>query len=99
MESILAQAQIKLMQQRMNNMNSSFYQTLDMTAGAANGIIYGPTSPYKTVYESSAPGRRYNTPWGVESEQYSAQAMGAVHEVQNDTMRVRILEATWKEVE
>jgi len=99
MESILAQAQIKLMQQRMNNMNSSFYQTLDMTAGAANGIIYGPTSPYKTVYESSAPGRRYNTPWGVESEQYSAQAMGAVHEVQNDTMRVRILEATWREVE
>lgn len=99
MESILAQAQVKLMQQRMNNMQSSFYQNLDRTAGAANGIVYGPTNPYKTVYESSASGRRYDTPWGIESETYSAQAMGAAHGVQNDTMRIRMLEIAWKEVE
>lgn len=99
MESLLAQAKVSLMQQETNHITSSFYQTMDMTGGPGSRVVYGPTSHYTTVYESSATGRRYGTPWGIESERYSAQAMGAMNQVQNDTMRVRMLEAEWRKVE
>ncbi|KAH9882594.1 hypothetical protein J1614_000830 [Plenodomus biglobosus] len=98
-ENIYRQAQIKLSQQRMNNSLSSFYQTLDRTVGNANGIHFGPVSPYKTVWESSMTGNRYNTEFGIDAENYAAQGRAARQGVHSDTARIRMLEAAWKEVE
>lgn len=67
-KNLLAQAQIKLSQQRVNNTTSSFYQHLDSTVGNANDIRYGPQPAYKTVWESSATGHRYSTTFGVDAE-------------------------------
>ncbi|KAF2124910.1 hypothetical protein P153DRAFT_348974 [Dothidotthia symphoricarpi CBS 119687] len=97
--NILANAELKLLQQRMNNSTSTFYNMLDRTGGNATGIHYGPSSDYKTVYGSSATGNWYNTPHGITSERYSAQALDGGSSISSDTMRIKMLEDSWHEVE
>ncbi|KAH9875959.1 hypothetical protein IAQ61_003424 [Plenodomus lingam] len=92
------EAQIKLLQQKMHNSTSSFYQTLDRNVG--NSVIeFGPVSTYKTVWESSATGNRYNTAFGIDAENYAAKGRAAAQGVHNDTARIRMLESAWREVE
>ncbi|KAF2851964.1 hypothetical protein T440DRAFT_48294 [Plenodomus tracheiphilus IPT5] len=99
MQNLLAQARIKLSQQRMNNINSSFYQNLDRTVGNANGIHFGPEPAYKTVWESSTTGYRYNTAFGIDAENYAAKGRAAAQGVYGNTTQIRMLEIAWKEVE
>ncbi|THW38673.1 hypothetical protein D6C90_05364 [Aureobasidium pullulans] len=99
MEQLLAAAQMRLFQQQRLNANSTFYNNLNMSAAAANGIHYGPTPAYTTTYGNSSVGYGYATPWGVEGAAYAQQARNVASQGGGDFARVAYLEARWKEVE
>ncbi|GAB7353442.1 hypothetical protein MBLNU459_g3906t2 [Dothideomycetes sp. NU459] len=96
---LLSAAKLRLGQQKLLNMNSTFYNNLDRTTAAAQGIHYGPTPVFKQMYGNSVFGYNYETPYGVQGANYAAQAMGLLQAGRGDAATIARLEALWGEVE
>ena len=98
-KKLLVNSQLRLGQQRMLNMQSSFYNNLDRTTATAQGIHYGPTPTYQTVYGNSSLGYHWETPWGVEGAQYAQQANALAGSNSGHTVRMAYLNNMWREFE